>query len=177
MAAFVSSYIPTTTATVTRSADVCSISGSNFSSWYRQDEGTVFADFRAQNGGRIFMFDNGTTDERWEGRWISGTFQLSNWSAGVTTITGGFTGSGFSNLQAIKGVHANKTNDAATSTNGIAPDAGTGGIDTSTTIAANQSRLFVGSFQGTGTYTNGTLRRLTFWPRRLENATLQSITQ
>ena len=174
--AFSTSAIETTTATVTRSADVCSISGSNFSSWYRQDEGTVFADFRAQNGGRLFMFDNGTTDERWEGRWISGTFQFSNWSAGVATISGGFSGSGFSNLQAIKGVHANKTNDAATSTNGIAPDAVTGGIDTSTTIAANQSRLFIGSFQGTATYTNGTIRRLVFWPRRLGNEVLQAVT-
>jgi hypothetical protein len=41
--AFPTSYIPTTSATVTRAADVASITGSNFSSWYRQDEGTVFA--------------------------------------------------------------------------------------------------------------------------------------
>jgi hypothetical protein len=34
------SYIPTTTAAVTRSADVASITGSAFSGWYRQDEGT-----------------------------------------------------------------------------------------------------------------------------------------
>jgi hypothetical protein len=40
---FPTSYIPTTDATATRAADVASISGSNFSSWYRQDEGTVFA--------------------------------------------------------------------------------------------------------------------------------------
>jgi hypothetical protein len=36
--AFPTSYIPTTAATATRAADVASISGSNFSSWYRQDE-------------------------------------------------------------------------------------------------------------------------------------------
>jgi hypothetical protein len=40
---FPTSYIPTVAATVTRAADVASITGSNFSSWYRQDEGTVFA--------------------------------------------------------------------------------------------------------------------------------------
>jgi hypothetical protein len=39
---FPTSYIPTTDAAATRAADVASISGSNFSSWYRQDEGTVF---------------------------------------------------------------------------------------------------------------------------------------
>jgi hypothetical protein len=42
--AFPTSYIPTSGTTATRAADVASISGSNFSSWYRQDEGTVFAD-------------------------------------------------------------------------------------------------------------------------------------
>jgi hypothetical protein len=44
LGAFPTSYIPTTGAAATRAADVASISGSNFSSWYRQDEGTVFAD-------------------------------------------------------------------------------------------------------------------------------------
>jgi hypothetical protein len=38
---FPTSYIPTTTATVTRAADVASMTGTNFSSWYRQDEGTL----------------------------------------------------------------------------------------------------------------------------------------
>jgi hypothetical protein len=33
---FPTSYIPTTSATVTRAADVASITGTNFSSWYRQ---------------------------------------------------------------------------------------------------------------------------------------------
>ncbi len=42
---FPTSYIPTTTAAATRSADVASITGSNFSSWYRQDEGTMLAEF------------------------------------------------------------------------------------------------------------------------------------
>jgi hypothetical protein len=38
--AFATSYIPTTTATVTRLADVATITGANFSSWFRADEGT-----------------------------------------------------------------------------------------------------------------------------------------
>jgi hypothetical protein len=39
--AFPTSYIPTTASTVTRTLDSASMTGSNFSSWYRQDEGTV----------------------------------------------------------------------------------------------------------------------------------------
>jgi hypothetical protein len=41
--AFASSYIPTVASQVTRSADAASMTGTNFSSWYRTDEGTLFA--------------------------------------------------------------------------------------------------------------------------------------
>jgi hypothetical protein len=44
--AFPTSYIPTTTSTVTRTADNASITGSNFSDWYRQDEGTLNLSYR-----------------------------------------------------------------------------------------------------------------------------------
>jgi hypothetical protein len=38
---FPTSYIPTTASTVTRTADNASITGTNFSSWYRQDQGSI----------------------------------------------------------------------------------------------------------------------------------------
>jgi hypothetical protein len=48
--AFPTSYIPTTTATVTRAADIStSVATSVFeSSWYRRDEGTVFAEAKSR---------------------------------------------------------------------------------------------------------------------------------
>lgn len=41
-----SSYIPTTTISVVRSADVCRIAGTDFADMYNQNEGTVFCAFR-----------------------------------------------------------------------------------------------------------------------------------
>jgi hypothetical protein len=38
---FATSYIPTTTGSVVRSADVCSITGANFTSFYNNDQGTM----------------------------------------------------------------------------------------------------------------------------------------
>jgi hypothetical protein len=38
---FPTSYIPTTTAALARSADVCSITGSDFSGFYNNDQGTM----------------------------------------------------------------------------------------------------------------------------------------
>ena len=43
--AFPTSYIPTTSASVTRNADVASMTGTNFSSWYRQDAGCFYAEY------------------------------------------------------------------------------------------------------------------------------------
>lgn len=42
--AFPTSYIPTTTATVTRAAEVVDITGGNFSSWFNSSVGTFFTD-------------------------------------------------------------------------------------------------------------------------------------
>ncbi len=47
--AFPTSYIPTTASTVTRSADNASMTGTNFSSWYNQTESTIFCKFNAYN--------------------------------------------------------------------------------------------------------------------------------
>lgn len=43
--AFATSWIPTTTNPLTRSADVCSISGANFSGMWNATEGTIYAHF------------------------------------------------------------------------------------------------------------------------------------
>ncbi len=67
---FQTSYIPTTGSTVTRAADVASITGTNFSSWYNQSEGTIFTSVRTMvpkelsNG--FFMFTDGTVSNRIE---------------------------------------------------------------------------------------------------------------
>ena len=56
--AFPTSYIPTTSSTVTRAADVASIGGADFSSFYNQSEGTIFTDHRIQgtesSNGRVW---------------------------------------------------------------------------------------------------------------------------
>jgi hypothetical protein len=47
--AFPTSYIPTGASTVTRSDDLVQMTGTNFSSWYNQSEGTIFCNFNAYN--------------------------------------------------------------------------------------------------------------------------------
>jgi hypothetical protein len=64
---FPTSYIKTSGASATRSADNASITGENFSSWYRQDEGSIYSeastsDFRSSYP--RFMINDGTANNR-----------------------------------------------------------------------------------------------------------------
>jgi len=66
---FPTSYIPTTTGTLARSADVCSITGGNFNNFYNQSEGTMFsASTRLRPTGQsysgIVSANDGTNDNR-----------------------------------------------------------------------------------------------------------------
>jgi len=68
--AFPTSYIPTTTSSVTRSAEIAEMTGTNFSSWYNQTEGTFFFD------GTLPFITNDTTARVPYG--VSNGFNFSN---------------------------------------------------------------------------------------------------
>ena len=173
---FATSVIPTTTATVTRSADVASITGTAFSSWYRQDEGTVFADVavaQPSTGGNQFVFrtsDNGYSNAIAIN--IPGQAQLSTASGGT------FDGSASSVASLVANVSA-KIGAAYTSNNlGLSLNGATAVIDTSATIPTALNRADIGSdHAGVNRVKAGTIRRLTYWPTRLANNTLQEVTR
>ena len=170
--AFPTSYIPTTTATVTRAADVASITGANFSSWYNQTEGTVFGQFLRTAStntqqGRVFSFNDGTNTNAFEIYQTGG----SNPAAQITATTGQalWTPSGFTVGTSIKEVLGYKLNNSNASFNGSAET-----LDTVCNIpTVTQARI--GDRQDGVRTLNGTIQRLTYWPTRL--ATLQAITQ
>ena len=171
LGAFASSYIPTTTATVTRAADVASISGSNFSSWYRQDEGTVFSEFSAAaystaslaisdgtNNNRI-MIDRGSTGTR---------YVITN--AGIAQSGGVQTPYTLNSF--AKASIAFALNNCNLAINGL-----TQTVDTSVSIPSAVDRLLLGVNASASGYGNGPIKRVTFWPTRLSDTTLQQITQ
>jgi hypothetical protein len=170
--AFPTSYIPTTAAAVTRSADVASISGSNFSAWYRQDEGTVFADANSPTGGTHVTFDDGTVNTNRVVLYYQSSANpfLFVASAGATSCNinaGAIT----SNSRALM-VGAYKLNDFAASVNGLTPV-----LDALGNAPTGVDRARLGRSSGDAAYLNGCLRRIVFWPQRLANSTLQQITQ
>ncbi len=174
--AFPTSYIPTTTAAATRSADVASISGSNFSSWYRQDEGSLFTDCSINytvpgtSFPLVASLNDGTSNNRIENGFLTSTL------AGFEVVTGGVGQVGAypnpgSTLTRRLGT-CYRANDFAASVNGTSVNTDTSGS------LPTVDRLRIGD--RTGSPANalfGTIRRLTYWPQRLSNATLQQITQ
>ena len=168
--AFPTSYIPTTTATVTRSADVASISGSNFSAWYRQDEGTVFVEVPSANfsGGRILQIGDGTGANRQDLAFTSGgllAFVNASNTAQVNAVTTNTTAG------LAKASYGYKVDNFAWTLNaGPIRDDNSGSVPV-------VDRIGIGGRLDTAGYLNGTIRRLCFWPRRLGNEVLQGITQ
>jgi hypothetical protein len=174
--AFPTSYIPTTSATVTRSADVASISGSNFSSWYQADEGTVFADIISAPVNTIAQqvcdFTNSATptqDRTFARRNTSGGLATAvragnvlqvDQSTGVTVAGGGRYRHTFAYGPAV----------FASTANGVTA------TESSITTYPTVNQVALGQAYNNVQYLNGTIRRLTYWPQRLSNSTLQAIT-
>lgn len=170
--AFRTSYIPTTGSTATRAADVASITGSAFSSWYRQDEGTVFVQgsTSASTSNPILLnIEDGTINERIQIRRIG----ASNFASSLVTDGGVTQGapsvSGFNADTIGKVGFSYALNNLQLAFNGAL-----GVADTSATIPT-VDRVFIGS-ASSPLYANGHISRLTYWPQALSSR-LQSITQ
>lgn len=186
---FPTSYIPTvastvtrsadvsSSATVTRSADVASITGTNFSSWYRQDAGSIFTDFIGIEDGRAS--DYTTVGLAVTGNAVStpalgfsasstGGQLLGNYNGGALV-----NGSMPSTFTRLKLAMAMAQNSVAFSRNGAAPVTAS-----SLTPRADTDRLLISPIgaSGNGVPVNGTIARLTYYPVRLPDATLQALT-
>ena len=174
--AFPTSYIPTTTAAATRSADVASITGTAFSGWYRQDEGTVFADAintAAPIGGaarRVFEVNNNSEAERLFAGFNSTTLaQILSQDDNVVQVN--LTQTVPAPISNVKLSAAYRLNDTVFTANGS-----TVVSDTVCTIPT-PTQLTIGySTSGGNSTLNGHIRRLTFWPQALPSR-LQALTQ
>jgi hypothetical protein len=184
------SYIPTTSSTVTRSADVSSsatvtrsadvaqITGTNFSSWYRQDEGTIYCkNLSYKNSGNPYgayvISDNTASNRIFHAANLSGTASdLGIDSSGAQQVYfRPLSSASIGSLYATS--FAYKVNDFAGSANG-----GATVTDTSGSVPL-VNRLDLGFFYpGTASTNtlNGTISRLTYYPTRLSDTQLQALT-
>jgi hypothetical protein len=167
LGSFATSYIPTAASQVTRTADVATMTGTNFSNWFNASEGTFVSwSDNATTGYRTaFIADDGTstnkmfvqtninaTGQQWASR-VAGSFV-------VTLSNQGWNNNG-------KTAACYKLNDYFYSTNGAAS---TG--DTSATVPT-VNRLIFGA-EGSANYLNGHVQKLMYFPQRLTNAEIRA---
>jgi hypothetical protein len=88
--AFATSYIPTSGATVTRNADVVTMTGTNFSDWFNASEGTLACEFGyigpPKANGAVASINNNTTSNRLL------SVEVGTTSGLIATSTSGFSG-------------------------------------------------------------------------------------
>ena len=180
LGAFPTSVIPTSAAAATRTADVATMTGTNFSSWYNATEGTLYASYS-------IPFDSSVSAFALVAPIADGTFsntiapyvrtlddtQRSAVRVGGVAQTDLTSGGTYVYGTTAKLATAYKVNDFAMSANGAAV-----AVDTSGTVPV-VDRMGLGGNSVTGgslSYLNGTIKQIAFFPRRLANAELQSIT-
>jgi hypothetical protein len=176
--AFATSVIPTTTTALTRSADVASITGSNFSSWYRQDEGTVFAEtlLARQNavpGAAMAGIETGVTNAEaiYMHYRASGATAATIYDNAAIQIDQSPYNSAVPANTGVRQAIAFRLNDSSSSGGGSSQV-----TDTACTLPT-PDRMLIGFSTAGSAYLSGTIRRLTYWPVRLGNNVLQQITQ
>ena len=172
--AFATSVIPTTTTALTRNADVASMTGTNFSSWYNASEGTVVWESQTAQGANAYpwsLFGSSTSNRIYANyltnqRIQSGIRTNGTFEAAQDTPTNSAPINTFG-----KGATAYKVNDFGFSWNGAAAL-----TDTTLTLPTVQ-QLDIGN-NGTlsGNYINGYIRRIAYYPTRLPDTTLQALT-
>ncbi len=168
------SYIKTEASQVTRAADSASMTGANFSSWYRQDEGTIFVEAEvpgAPSGTNYEFFNigdgNATGTNSILSRVNNGTARVMSYGAyqGVAQFTLSDS-KVFPEKSFAKVSLSYKTNEVSASVSAGAPL-----TDTSVNPPVVNS-LYLGGYTQR---LNGHVKRFTFYPKAFPN-NIQALT-
>lgn len=174
LGAFATSVISTSSAAATRAGDFPLSSGSSFSGWYAATGGTFAIEFASASGsaGRLMVLNNGTTGLLTNGVSVDLTSATNARSEG---FAGGVSQWGLARTYTAgipqKLALAMATNDIAMVVNG-----GTVTTDTSATVPTTDVSALQIGYWGTANQLNGWIRRISYYPTRLSNSTLQSLT-
>jgi hypothetical protein len=168
--AFATSYIPTTSATVARTADSLSMTGANFSDWFNASAGTfvVNADTRSTAANRFAFAASDATVNEEISHYVTTAANNLVTDGGVSQ--GNVTGGTITASTAWKNAFAYTANDLNAAIDGTLLTQ-----DTSATIPT-VDRLSIGRRVDDTAWLNGHVRTLRYYSTRLPDATLQTLT-
>jgi hypothetical protein len=180
-----SSYIPTGASTATRNADECSMTGTNFSSWFNAGSSYSMLFRYSLNNPSAFA---GASVDRCAGTLsVSGGGNRTFIHAAYRTTSGSGdegrfvrvfdTGSLDLSPATLPAAASNTRLAFAVDTNnaGLSAANQSLGTDSGCTILTGQNQLELGKV-GSSQFINGCISLVKYWPTRLPNAQLQSLT-
>jgi hypothetical protein len=172
--AFATSYIPTIASTVTRSADVATITGSLFSQWYGQPQGTFVAAFDMAGGSASFANNRAVLVARESAtsshNIYNGSGQVTGWTV-VSGVDQAYLTTGAVAADTVTNIaYAYKANDFAASRNG-----GTVATDTSGTLPT-PTVFGIGSNSAGSLFLSGHIQSIQYYPVRAADFQLQALT-
>lgn len=161
---FPTSYIPTTTAEVTRVAEFPVMTGSNFSDWYRPDEGTMLIESSSSLADSSAMW---SVSDNTTGSFIRCSPSVRN----IATLGA----VGMSQLSPVlanvfyKTALAYKLNDSNSAIGGVA------GVADTSVVLPSVNRMMIGGIIAAAD-TVARIKSIAYYPARLTNAQLQALT-
>lgn len=164
LGSFSTSYIPTTSSTITRAADVASITGTNFSSWYNQSEGTVFVDFQTYGTStqQIIALTAGVSNNARWGVWNNQLYMDQSGSQYFASLS--------PNTSPTKTTFAVASNDAIGASNGSLTAQDT------TVILPTPDNASIGRTAASQDLLNGHISRLAYFSTRRTDQQLINMT-
>jgi hypothetical protein len=143
------------------------MTGTNFSSWYRVDEGTLYTDALSSGfvlNSMLLSLTDGTLNRLIQ-VYADSTTNIKTNAWASTDINAAYAVN-----TAFKYAVGLQLNNTTATTNGTS-----GTIDTSTGSPVSLSQLNIGNRNGS-LFWNGTLKKISYYPRRLSNSEIQSLT-
>ena len=162
---FPTSYIPTSGSAVTRAPDIASIEGTNFSSWYNQSEGTVFADFQTYSTStqQIIALTVGTSNSTRWGVWNNQLYIAQSGGQYFSSLT--------PSTSPTKTTFAVASNDAIGASNGSLTAQDT------TVVLPTPDNASIGRTAGSQQLLSGHISRLAYFPTRKTDQELIDLTK
>jgi hypothetical protein len=177
---FVSSYIPVESymSNNNRAADLTKITGTNFTDFYNQTEGSTVFEAKTFKGipGNVYYGEIGRSSSNRNIMYrntSSGNAILYYTSGGSTVVNGLSSGAPSQVNTNVVTAYAYKENDF-----GVFASGGYSSTDTSGNVTDNATSFSIGMNNiNNGEQLNGTIKRLSYYNKRLPNAQLQGLTQ
>lgn len=178
-ASFATSYIATTSASATRTADIAVMTGANFSGWYNQAQGTLYGEATEavlegpRNIAQLVSTTGPNQTRLYFGNNVAGFgtsyaemyVQYNSTDQAYPGISGAVVAG-----TAYRTATAFKVNDFAISANGSAV------ATTASGILGAFNILYIGSTSTVNGFLNGTIKKIAYYPLRLSNTNLQALT-